>query len=61
VVSAILELPGGNFTGGCITWEELYTEEFLVRRGNFPLGVSQIYRYYLKNDQKLNKKDTVFN
>ena len=42
--------------GGGVTWEDLSIEEFFMGEGRSYMKGHQISHYYLKNDQKLNKK-----
>jgi hypothetical protein len=45
--------------GGGLTWEDLSTDEFIMGKGNFSLRGRRIPQRYLKNDQKLNKKNSL--
>jgi hypothetical protein len=47
-ISVRLELPGRNFRRVYFMWEEISTEQFPVRGGNFLWRVSQIFQHYLK-------------
>jgi hypothetical protein len=53
--SARIELPGWNLTreGVNFTLDQISTEEFSIRGGYISMSVSQIYRHYLKSEQKL--------